>query len=161
MEQNKFNALEVLEMAKEIELKGKKFYKTYADHYQEQELGEFLQKLATEEQEHYDIFDRMSREVAEGNEEQANYLYDYQVSAYLRSLIEFTVFPEEIEVDEELEDIEEILTIGIMAEKESILFYQEILVHNQGKTAEILERLLAEEKKHLLDLTEYKTRLLK
>ena len=159
MQEAKFNALEVLEMAKEIELKGKNFYKANARHYKEKELGEFLLKLAEEEQEHYDIFDRMSKEVKAESESQTNYLYDYQVSAYLQSLVEFSVFPPEAEIEEGLEDIEEILTIGIMAEKDSILFYQEMLTHNDGKTAEILERLLAEEKKHLLDLTEYKNSL--
>ncbi|MFW5985203.1 MAG: ferritin family protein [Halanaerobiaceae bacterium] len=160
MDKTKFNAVEVLEMAKEIELKGKDFYQFHAENHSEPELSELFLKLAKEEQKHYDTFNELSKKAREDARDEVNYIYDYQVSAYLKNLVEFTVFPPDNELEEGIDDLEEILTIGIMAEKDSILFYREMMEYNQGKTAEILERLVAEEKQHLMKLTNYKTELI-
>lgn len=159
MEKTKFNAAEVLEMAKEIEEKGKKFYRLHAKYYSDPELSKFFRKLALEEEKHYETFAELSKKARE-DMENTNYIYDYQVSAYLKNLVEFTVFPPEEEIDGGIDDVTEVLTIGIMAEKDSILFYQEMLENNEGKTADILDKLIAEEKKHLRDLTNYKQELM-
>ncbi len=157
---NKFNAAEVLEMAMEIEKKGKAFYRKQARIVQQKETKDFFFKLADEEQKHYETFKELSQSVRKEmkNKQEINYIYDYQVSAYLNTLVEFTVFPplENQGEDTKIESLDEVLTVAIMAEKDSILFYQEILNNNKGKTADISKKIIEEEKTHLLDLINFK-----
>jgi len=155
---NRFSSVEVLEMAKDIEKNGENFYRTHASHHSDPELKKLLRRLAREEEKHYNTFNELSKK-SRAEEGDTNYIYDYQVSAYLEALVEYTVFPPADEIEEEVKDIDELLTIGIMAEKDSIVFYQEMLENNTGKTADILEKLIAEEKKHLMDLTNYRKEL--
>lgn len=149
-----FNAVEVLEMAKDIEKNGRDFYKKYANKTEDHELKQLLEKLAADEEDHYQIFDQLSEQVKKETGEKVNYVYDPEVSAYLDALVEFTIFPPDLSLD--LEDYDEIITRAIWAEKDSILLYQEMLASNRGeKTRNVLTRLIAEEKQHLLDLLKY------
>ncbi|MFW5996278.1 MAG: ferritin family protein [Halanaerobiaceae bacterium] len=149
-----FNAVEVLEMAKDIEKNGRDFYKKYANKTGDHEFKQLLEKLAADEEDHYQTFDQLSKQVKEETGDKVNYVYDPEVSAYLDALVEFTVFPPDLSLD--LEDYDEIITRAIRAEKDSILLYQEMLASNRGeKTRNVLTRLIAEEKQHLLDLLKY------
>lgn len=149
-----FNAVEVLEMAKDIEKNGRDFYKKYANKTGDHEFKQLLEKLAADEEDHYQIFDQLSEQVKKETGEKVNYVYDPEVSAYLDALVEFTIFPPDLSLD--LEDYDEIITRAIWAEKDSILLYQEMLASNRGeKTRNVLTRLIAEEKQHLLDLLKY------
>lgn len=149
-----FNAVEVLEMAKDIEKNGRDFYKKYANKTVDHEFKQLLEKLAADEEDHYQIFDQLSEQVKKETGEKVNYVYDPEVSAYLDALVEFTIFPPDLSLD--LEDYDEIITRAIWAEKDSILLYQEMLASNRGeKTRNVLTRLIAEEKQHLLDLLKY------
>ena len=156
MEKTQFNSVEVLEMAKEIEVRGKEFYRHYAQQSDKKELKDFFKKLARDEQDHYDTFNKLSQEAEKKADTSTNYIYDYQVSNYLKNLVEFTVFPADENEMPEVEELNVILNIAITAEKDSILFYQEMVEHNQGNTVDVLEKLIKEEKKHLQDLIEYR-----
>ena len=157
MKKIKFNAVEVLEMAREIEKKGEFFYSFWANKVEKEELKKVFLKLAEDEKDHYDTFARLSKKVKKELTEDVEYIYNEQVSAYLRSLVEFSVFPANPEELKKisLNKVSEILNIAIMAEKESILFYQEILKYNKQETAKVLKQLINEEKQHLMDLTNY------
>lgn len=155
----RFNAAEILELAKDIEKEGYDFYKTQAGKTEDKELKQLFLDLAADEQEHYDIFNELSRKVKKEVDEDLDYIYDQEVSAYLSSLVEFTVFPPDSDSAIKPETPEKILLMAIMAEKDSILFYQEMLPYNKGTTADTLKRLIAEEKQHLVDLTSYKKEL--
>ncbi len=156
MENIQFNAIEVFKMAQQIEKKGKKFYGIQAERFKNnKDLYDLFLRLKSEEDDHLKTFKNLSEEYKKDiNEDGYKHLNDPQVSGYLRALVEFSIFPENIEKDDKnIESINDILLIAIMAEKESILYYQEILKYNEGKTEEVLEKLIEEEKKHLLDLT--------
>ncbi|MFW6237867.1 MAG: ferritin family protein [Halanaerobiales bacterium] len=149
-----FNAVEVLEMAKDIEENGREFYNKYAAKADDPEFKQLLEKLASDEKDHYETFAKLSTEVKENTGQEVDYVYDPEVSAYLEVLVEFTVFPPDRSFN--LENREEIIRHAIWAEKDSILLYQEMLANNKGeRTREVLKRLIKEEKKHLLDLLKY------
>ncbi|MGM0437013.1 MAG: ferritin-like domain-containing protein [Bacillota bacterium] len=155
----KFNSVEVIEMAKDIEKRGLDFYKKQAKKTDNDELKELLLKLAEDEQEHYDTFSEMLEKAKELTDTDSDYVYSEDVSAYLRAIIEFTVFPSEEEVEEKINSIEDVLELAINAEKDSILFYREMMEYNNEDTNKILKRLVDEEKQHLLDLVKYDAEL--
>src|SRR6056297_1929870 len=155
----KFNSVEVIEMAKDIEKRGLDFYKKQAKKTEDGKLKDLLLKLAEDEQDHYDTFSKMLDKAKELTDTDSDYVYGEDVSAYLRALIEFTVFPSEEEVEDEINSIEDILELAINAEKDSILFYREMMEYNNEDTNKILKRLVDEEKQHLLDLVKYDAEL--
>ncbi len=155
----KFNSVEVIEMAKDIEKRGLDFYKKQAKKTEDGKLKDLLLKLAEDEQDHYDTFSKMLDKAKDLTDTDSDYVYGEDVSAYLRALIEFTVFPSEEEVEDKIHSIEDILELAINAEKDSILFYREMMEYNNEDTNKILKRLVDEEKQHLLDLVKYDAEL--
>jgi len=151
-----FNALEVMEMAKDIEKRGEKFYLRHAEATENRDLRELFKRLASDERDHFEKFVALSEELREG-EEDADYLYDSDVSAYFRDLVEFTIFPREDSKEsvEALNDVDKALKLAVRAEKDAILFYKEMCENNSGKTIEAVETLIKEEKEHLRALGKY------
>ncbi len=84
------------------------------------------------------------------------YLFNPDISNYLSAMVETVVFPSDEKLDEILENIdnaEDALKLGIQAEKDSILFYTEMIIYSKLVEAkEAFRKLLNEEKKHLIDL---------
>ncbi len=154
--QGQFNALEVMEMAKDIEKRGKIFYLKHADAAEDRDVKELFKRLAADEEEHYQKLAALTEELRAG-EDDADYLYDEEVSSYFNSLIEFTVFPplNSKESIEALNDIDKALKLAVRAEKDAILFYREMCANNSGKTIEAVERLIKEKKENLQALGKY------
>ncbi|MFW6389547.1 MAG: ferritin family protein [Halanaerobiales bacterium] len=150
---NSFNAVEVLEMAKDIEERGYDFYQSQAKISNDDELKQLFLKLAEDEQDHYQRFNNLIKNVDKVTREDAEYVYEPEVSAYLEALVEFSIFPDSSEMN--IENVKDALRMAIYAEKDSILFYQEMLKNNQGETADVVKQLIKEEKKHLLELIRY------
>ena len=156
MMKERFNALEVMEMAKDIEKRGKKFYLKHAEATENRDLRELFKKLAQDEQDHYEKFVALTEELRQGSDD-ADYLYEEDVSAYFNYLVEYSVF---LLYDSEesvaaLNDVEKALKLAIQAEKDSILFYREMCEYNDGKTIEAVNKLIEEEKDHLRALGKY------
>ncbi|MFW5981068.1 MAG: ferritin-like domain-containing protein [bacterium] len=151
--QDKYNAVEVIEMAKDIEKRGQNFYSNQAEKAEDQQLKDLFLKLAADEKDHYHRFEQLSKVISEATKQEAEYVYDPDVSAYLEAIIEFSIFPADETVA--IEDMEEAIRLAIYAEKDSILFYQEMLSQNKDQTATVLKQLIKEEKKHLLELVKY------
>ena len=152
----KFSALEVMEMAKDIEKRGKKFYLKHAEATENRDLRELFRQLAADEQDHYDKFVALTEELRNGSEDE-DYLYEEEVSAYFDYLVEYSVFPKDDSKEsiEALNDVEKALKLAIQAEKDSILFYREMCDYNEGKTLEAVSQLIEEEKDHLRALGKY------
>ncbi|MCF8001925.1 MAG: ferritin family protein [Halanaerobiales bacterium] len=156
MLKNKFNVFEMLEMAKEIENRGYRLYSTHAKLAKDQKLKDLFNKLANDEQDHYNTFDELEKKYKEKEEKDYSYLEDVKVNDYLKNLVEYEVFPKgEREELKEMET-EEVLDKAIKSEKDSILLYQELVPYNNEETKEILYRLIKEEKEHYVSLVNYK-----
>ncbi|MFO7814455.1 MAG: ferritin family protein [Halanaerobiales bacterium] len=156
MLKNKFNILEMLAMAKEIENRGYKLYSTHAEIAEDEKLKKIFNKLASDEKDHYNTFDKLEKEYKEEDKKDYSYLEEVEVNDYLKSLVEYEVFPKgEVEALKEMK-IEEVLVRAIKSEKDSILLYQELIPYNNKKTKKILYRLIKEEKEHYVSLVNYK-----
>ena len=152
----KFSALEVMEMAKDIEKRGKKFYLKHAEATENRDLRELFKQLASDEQDHYEKFVALTEELKSEGEE-ADYLYEEDVSAYFNYLVEYSVFPKDDSKEsvEALNDVKKALKLAVQAEKDSILFYREMCENNEDKTLEAVEELIKQEKEHLKSLVKY------
>lgn len=152
-----FNDLEALKIAIDIERRGERFYNSVANKIDHEYIRDILLNLASQEREHADTFESLYKNAAgekEGFDD--TYLFEPEISAYLAAMVQTTVFPSDKKVDEivaNLNDSEDVLLLGIQAEKDSILFYTEMIIYSRLMEAkEAFRKLLAEEKKHLVDL---------
>lgn len=157
-----FNSLEIFKMAMDIEKQGRDFYQRCVEVNSEAQVKEIFSKLRDDEEDHYQLFKEMLDQFEEDKSISQDYLYNEEVSGYLRSLVDAKVFPETQEATDELaSDVEEAINIGIKAEKNSLLLYLELVnVEEDKQTIEALEKLILEEKKHLTQLKDLKSQLL-
>ncbi|WZL73108.1 ferritin family protein [Clostridiaceae bacterium 35-E11] len=147
------NELEVLQIAKKIEETGYKFYKEAAAQFEDEEIKNIFEYLALEEQEHIETFQRIYERVLEKTQEQKPLIYEASVAAYLKALSETAVFNVRELTKQRVGYVytaKEALIMGLQAEKDSILFYEEILKHTEVEILQkTLKRLIREEIKHL------------
>jgi rubrerythrin len=136
---------ELLGIALKIEGAGYSFYKKLAGRT-EGERKELFNRLAEQERVHGERFRKILGEF-ESNEE--NTRFDDEVAGYLKSLAEVSVFSEK-DADNPPEKLEDAVRTAINVEKDSIVFYSELINYVPEKSA--LERVINEEKTHLRDL---------
>ncbi|MFZ5639363.1 MAG: ferritin-like domain-containing protein [Bacillota bacterium] len=145
---------DIARMAVAIEERGVAFYTRAAENFREQRISQTFIKLAEEEKEHAQIFRRLFA----GEKEEDN-VFDPAVAKYIKSILESTVFPAKEPGENMLAGIttaQQALAVGIQAEKDAILFYQELYQNVTSEEARnTLSKLLEEEKMHLIDLRSY------
>lgn len=152
-----FNDLEALKIAIDIEKSGERFYIKAANKIDEASIKDMLLELAHQERDHADTFEHLYNQTMNKKDKfDDTYLFEPEISRYLSAMVQTAVFPNEKKQDEILANIsgvEDVLNIGIQAEKDSILFYTEMIIHSRLVEAkEAFRKLLNEEKKHLIDL---------
>ncbi|SRR6056297_2398563 len=153
---DKFNVIEMLEMAKEIEDRGYRLYSTHAKETDDAKLKKIFNKLASDEKDHYNTFDKLEKEYKDKKQKDYSYLERIEVNDYLQSLVQFEVFPQGESEELKEMDTAQVLDRAIQSEKDSILLYRELIPYNEGKTKEVLEQLINEEKEHYVSLVNYK-----
>ncbi len=144
---------EVAQMAIGIEERGVEFYSGFAEMFKQDEIKLAFYKLAEEEKEHARIFRKLFAAL-----EPDSALEDVKTVEYLKAILNTTVFPEKQQevMLNKIHTPSEALTLGIQAEKDAILFYQEMYQKTQSpQVKEVLSKLLEEEKLHLVDLRNY------
>ncbi|MBM4053905.1 MAG: DUF2202 domain-containing protein [Planctomycetes bacterium] len=147
-----FNDQEALKIAINMEKEGLAFYSTMRDNTKDAKAKEIFAKLAEEEQEHMDTFRRIYDSLS-SSQEQTSGCEDYTAEEYLKHLIDTGVFTRKDKAKklalQTKSDIDA-LKIGIQAEKEAILYYQEALLHTKNKEGKkAFKQLIHEEKQHL------------
>jgi len=157
MIQTNFNELEALRIAIQIEERGKEFYEKSTSLVFDNDIKLMLARLAEQERDHAltfrEIYNELLKKERSFNDD---YLFDPEVSAYLNSMAASSIFPLDSKLNEliqDIKDVKDVLTVGIKVEKDSILFYTEMIINAKYVEAkEAFRRLLKEEKKHLMDL---------
>jgi rubrerythrin len=176
---NYFSDLEGLRLAVNIEKKGVEFYRQAQERTTNPEHKLLFGYLMQEEINHASKFEAMYNTLKEkknaGDEE---YLFDADVSRYLQTLVETHVFPANNPFVNEPEmangvlatgwqtqtpgkdstdqqTVKSILWFALMAEKDSILFYDEMMENSRFPEAKaIFAELKAEEQSHVQKLQE-------
>jgi rubrerythrin len=159
MMENLYNDLEGLRIAVEIEARGREFYRQALEQAATQEQKDLFLLLMNEEIHHLNAFTDIFNKVKETKEAHSDeYLFDPEVSRYLTVLAESHVFPaidKARQTIAELKTIQGILALAMQAEKDSVLFYDELA--NNAKFPEakkIFALLKAEEQTHVVKIRE-------
>ncbi len=151
-----FTANEIFEAAIRIEKSGANFYRRAAELQTDQQNRDFLQKLAAMEDAHKTAFVEMQKGVTEA-EKSATVFDPYDESSmYLAAMVDShggEGSPLAANALTGQETMEEILTIAIGLEKESILFYLGLRDLVPPKFGQVkVDSIIKEERKHVIQL---------
>lgn len=150
MSEQTLNELDVYKLAITNELRGASFYSLMAQKSQNPKTKDIFHKLSEEEKEHHKLFTNMLEQVAKNPNLKS---LKREAASYIKTLVENSVFPVDIEGLTKTTSPEQALALGIQAEKDSILLYHELFEYAQDESVRnMLHNLLQEEKMHLLEL---------
>lgn len=152
-----FSADEIFEMAEEIERNGVKFYCKAAEHASDPAIKDYLLKMAAVEDGHLKTFAEMRGQLSDAEREQVTFDPDNEAAMYLDSMADAHGTEGKRSVTDELtgdESIEEILSIAVNAEKDSVVFYtglKSLVPEKAGRDK--VERIISEELSHIATLS--------
>ena len=154
-----FYANELINIAIGIERRGIAFYEVIAKSIQSATGRDIFRYLAGMEREHVKIFEGMLSEVDKYQIPEA-YMGEY--GAYLQALVDNAVFTDDLvtsemaaKADSDIKAVE----LGISAEKDSILFYYGMKDLMPEPAQKMVDKIIAEEKTHLTQLSDVKKKL--
>lgn len=155
MSMKNFSVLEAVEVALTMEEEGIRFYTLAEQKTGEPEMKKLFAFLREKEHQHIETFRRLYGDLAarEGDPDAELWLLDTEVSSYFRAYVDSAVFPTKGSAETAiaaLHGVAEILRFALRLEKDSILFYHELLSHAPWPEARVLlERVIAEERRHV------------
>ncbi|MBN1523052.1 MAG: ferritin family protein [Spirochaetales bacterium] len=150
------SAREVLAIAQSIEENGAEFYRHAVTLHPIKSESAFLLRLAGMEEEHRQTFAMMQAEMYEERMEQGDENFINNMDLYLKAVtdsqnLEGSMFAKYLFSGEET--MQEIVSVGMDLEKETILYYVGLLdlmkTEHEKKT---IERIISEEKSHIITL---------
>ena len=151
---HQFSDCEALRIAAQIERKGERFYRMAAGVAKNGPAEKLLEMLRQQELGHAIRFEKMEEKIGCMKTDP----YDVEANAFLSAIAAEIVFPGGVLaslMNKKLETVRDILMHAIASEKDSLLFYYEMLTETQDEEcANILREIIAEEKAHLCDLQE-------
>lgn len=152
----RFSPQELIDVAIGIEETGYYFYSKFREKMEDKAFKEIFGFLAEEELRHKDIFQRMLSNIPD----KSGYFTEEYYS-YLRALGNSRVFRNKNDIDKMLPKIdtfEEIIRLGLDAERDSILWYTELreMYQDDPDSVTILNNLINEERRHVVTLLELK-----
>ncbi len=147
---------EIISMAMEIEKSGRAYYQTFAQSTENTSLKELFEYLAAQELEHLRVFEKFGEEldgstvIPEAWEE---------VSEYIKATTDSRLFVGEdkaINIAKTAQDAAEAIQIAIGFEKDTLLFFYEVLNVTPQKSRDAVQKIIDEEKKHVRLLSDIK-----
>ena len=152
-----FNDVEAVKIAVNMERNGLEFYKQMAAKTQDENVRKIFEQLAADETEHIAVFEELQQKLLAEPRKQS-YLDNEELDTYMRRLVESHVFADEGSVARlagQTETDIEALGVGMRAERDTVLFYQEMLGFTDSKAAQAaFKRIIDEERRHLVLLAE-------
>ena len=155
---NLFNAVEIMDMGIEKEIKRRDFYGLAAQRFSEKEMKELFTKLRDWEEEHIKKFTEIRAGV---KETEATDSYPGELKEYMNSLLDDGLY-KEVSADLFSKNIKTpvaAVQYGIGFEKDAILFFEEMLRFMSAAGKDSVQKLVNEEKTHIIYLTELKRKL--
>lgn len=150
----KFSINEIIDMAVELEKTGFEFYTECSKYFSSNsKQSEFFLKLASEENNHKQIFTSMLENLPET---EGNFPDEYY--EYLSAIISGRIFKNNNDIKtflNNLKDEDDILKAALNAEKDSVLWYSELksVYPQNDKANKILDDIIQEEKSHILQIS--------
>ena len=144
---NEFNANDIFEIAKQIEINGAKFYREAANRVDEEKHKQFLLGLADMEDSHEQTFADMQKDLKDSETAATAFDPEDESALYLKALADTRVFFEKGQPETTMKGI---LASAITAEKDSIAFYlgmKELTSEKMGKSK--INDIIKEEMSHI------------
>ncbi|MGE5416922.1 MAG: ferritin family protein [Acidobacteriota bacterium] len=139
---------EILKMAVVMEHRGARHYQSLNESVSDPKIKDMLNRLTEDEKLHAEQF----AEILGSNPKITHQRIPLEISAYLDALKSDELFTD----SDVPEHPKHAIAMGIQAEKDSILLYNELYsALPPGKTREAVGKLLREEKLHLVELRSY------
>lgn len=151
-----FTGKEIIEMAVRIEENGYTFYKDAADNAKTAQLKTLFTQLAKDEKDHVTSFQEIKSSIPDDSPPPEFDPFIAEANAYLKSMADHEVFTEPDEGDKlpnTIFDEKQALEYAMNMEKDSLLFYYELIKMVTDKDLVVVEKLIAQEKDHLRRLT--------
>ncbi|MEN8614404.1 ferritin family protein [Dehalogenimonas sp. THU2] len=154
-----FTPAELYNIAISVERRGAAFYDTLARTCSNDDTKQAFLALAAVEHQHIQTFQKLLAEAPAAKGEGAD---AEEYGAYFQALVEASVFNNDLATSELVTKVDtdkEAIEVGIGAEKDSILFYEQLRDIVAGNAAEDITKIISEEKAHLRKLAELKSLL--
>ena len=151
-----YSIKEILDIAAGIEETGYNYYTMCLSRFKDEKIQEVFSFLAKEELEHKKIFEEMGKDA-----EETTGIYTEEYHRYLKILSTGKVFKNKERMEGTLSYIDQpvkAIQKALLDEKDAILFYSEIknTFDKNSKEAELLDKIIAEERKHAITLVDIK-----
>lgn len=157
----KWSPEEILDIAVRVEKNGQKFYEALEKKSEDEKLQSTWRYLKEQETEHEKIFSEML-------EKANNYLvFEYgsgEYEAFLKAIASEYIFTPELikeKIQKTFNSDLEAVDFALNMEKESILVYSALEDYVIEDRRKILKKIIAEEQKHFITLTDLKKQLIK
>ncbi len=154
-----FSSSELINIAIDIETRGMAFYDVMSQSTENAEARDLFRHLGDIERQHVQIFRDM---LGEAGNYQPSDSDSEEYAAYFKALVDSSVFTDDLipsgmaaNIDSDIE----ILQLAIGVERDSILFYYLMRDIMPPRTHPTVNKIIAEEKLHLRQLSEVKKRL--
>jgi len=154
-----FSGSELINIAIGIERRGITFYDIMAKSTDNEIARAVFEELVEMEREHLKTFQDM---LDRADEHQPAEIPVQEYSEYLQTLIDNAVFTDDMitgEMATQADSDVKALELAISAKKDSILFYYEMRDIIPRRVVPVVNRIIAEEKSHLKQLSEIKKKL--
>ncbi len=145
-----FDASQALDMAMRIEENGEAFYRASAEHVDDAELAELFEDLAGREQAHYRVFAEMAEGIDPSPQPSGEEVGDY--ASFLEVALDHALFagPDKaLRMAEEARDRLTALRAAMGFEKDTMLFYYDLMEMVDDADRAIVSDIVREEKQHL------------
>ena len=154
-----FSPAELYNIAIAVERRGAAFYDTLARTCASEEMKQAFLALAAMEHSHIQTFQKLLNEepptAGEGYDSE-------EYAGYFQALVESAVFNDDLAASElvsKADTDKQAVEVGMEAEKDAILFYEQLQEIMAGNASESISAVISEEKAHLRKLAEIKARL--
>ncbi|MGE4283769.1 MAG: ferritin family protein [Clostridia bacterium] len=158
IEQGDFSDLEMFKIAISLEEEGMRFYSNGVK-YTSGKLRDFLLHAAGQEMAHKEMFSKLYSDLMRNRRSiEDEYLFEPDVAAYLKSLVENQIFSSSPKPEDAFKDLKTAAAEAVKAEEATVLLYTKMYEGTkQENMKEALAVLVDEEKAHV----EYFKNLLK
>lgn len=154
-----FNMRDVFSVAVKIEERGEAFYRQVAEKVERESVKKLFNSLADDEVRHKELFTQMAQQIGETNlsqNAQEGYL-DY-LNAYTDTLV--FEDPDKLPYDASRAfDLPRAIMYAIEKELDSVLFYKEVKDLIPPSEQGLLENIIIEERRHVVNLSWLKNQL--
>lgn len=154
-----FAGCELIEMAVRIERNGQDFYKEMANRTDDPEMKKIFLHLADEEKKHELTFVELGEKIGK---EGGFCDFDDEARKYMMAFADSEIFHNDnagVQAAKNAESIIDAIDAAILTEKESILFYYEMLKYTKPDDKKYVQEIIEEERTHLYNLTHLKRTL--